>query len=435
MLMGDAIPLAGPQPASGASYQVPGTPPGAIVVASDGTEASLPALTFAKLLAARGGELRVVSVLEPPPPVQAPVEESVYWPELEALRRRQLLERVHDQASIALGKGVHAVELRAGSAAEEIAEAAGELHAGVVITGRRHHGRLERLLASGETPLAIARSSRAPVLVVPSEVRRLPRVAVVAMDFDDASVHAAWVARPLVAGAERVYVVHVREVAPPPEELRVVGFERYFAELLRTTGDQVVAALGLPPAVPVEVKLIVGHPVEQLLDFAERVSAELIVIGHRKRPLLDRLTTRSVAERVFRAATCPVLLVPERGSPARRSALDETPSAATWSARLETFAAANRGRLVRLDLEATDGGEQAQVHGYALKEIAFAPGGDSLRITLAGAGEDAPSIEHAIPHPVSLEFRHARGGADRALRIAHARGSTLLNFIDRHATA
>ena len=52
-----------------------------------------------------------------------------------------------------------------------------------------------------------------------------------------------------------------------------------------------------------------GDPGNQIVDFAERISAELIVIPSHGRTGIERLLLGSVAERVARLAPCPVLVL------------------------------------------------------------------------------------------------------------------------------
>lgn len=53
-----------------------------------------------------------------------------------------------------------------------------------------------------------------------------------------------------------------------------------------------------------------GRPPEQILAHAEMVGADLIVMGHRHRSLMERGFHRSTAVSVREAAGCPVLIVP-----------------------------------------------------------------------------------------------------------------------------
>ena len=62
--------------------------------------------------------------------------------------------------------------------------------------------------------------------------------------------------------------------------------------------------------VPSEAVIREGSVAPELLKLAEKLNAGLLVIGTRAHHGLDRLLQGSVAEEVFRQASCPVLVVP-----------------------------------------------------------------------------------------------------------------------------
>jgi len=61
---------------------------------------------------------------------------------------------------------------------------------------------------------------------------------------------------------------------------------------------------------PIQFLTQVGRPPEQILACAEEVEADLIVIGHRHRSLMERGFRQSTAVKVMESAACPVLIVP-----------------------------------------------------------------------------------------------------------------------------
>jgi len=60
---------------------------------------------------------------------------------------------------------------------------------------------------------------------------------------------------------------------------------------------------------PVELRVVVGHPFERILETAVREQVALIVLGTHGRTGLAHVLMGSVAERVVRLAPCPVLTV------------------------------------------------------------------------------------------------------------------------------
>ncbi len=80
--------------------------------------------------------------------------------------------------------------------------------------------------------------------------------------------------------------------------------KRELVEYLQT------AAKGLEPvAVDVQVSVRFGRPADEILAFASDVGADLIAMSTHGRSGISRWVFGSVADRVLRGATCPVLLV------------------------------------------------------------------------------------------------------------------------------
>jgi len=73
--------------------------------------------------------------------------------------------------------------------------------------------------------------------------------------------------------------------------------------------------------VAITTEMLEGRPADAIVLLARRSGAELIVIGSRSRPGIRHLLLGSVAEKVVRAAPCPVLVVhpddPQVEPPAR----------------------------------------------------------------------------------------------------------------------
>ncbi len=61
--------------------------------------------------------------------------------------------------------------------------------------------------------------------------------------------------------------------------------------------------------VAISIEMLEGRPADAIILAARRSGADLIVIGSRSRPGIRHLLLGSVAEKVVRAAPCPVLVV------------------------------------------------------------------------------------------------------------------------------
>jgi nucleotide-binding universal stress UspA family protein len=95
-----------------------------------------------------------------------------------------------------------------GTPSAEINEIAERWGATMLILGLGHHNRLDRIFGN-ETAIAVMRHARIPFVAVPATSRGLPEVALVAMDFTDASRAAANLAAQLVPQHGTLYVAHV----------------------------------------------------------------------------------------------------------------------------------------------------------------------------------------------------------------------------------
>jgi len=121
-----------------------------------------------------------------------------------------------------------------------------------------------------------------------AERRNARLVVVTAVDWS----YAAWGS---IAGAP----FGATPVVPPPEvqeQMRSAMRETMQRELER------VKATG-------ETEVIDGSPASAVTEYAEKLGAELIVVGTHGRTGFSRLALGSVAEHVVRSAGCPVLVV------------------------------------------------------------------------------------------------------------------------------
>jgi nucleotide-binding universal stress UspA family protein len=141
------------------------------------------------------------------------------------------------------------------------------------------------------------------------------------IDFSETSTHACEQAASL-AGSYGATVVGLHVHSPLLQTVSTIGTPPYglgvppydeAAELQRLQGQ---ARSFVEPAaragVRVEILVDVGHPVHQILERAATLPADLIVIGTHGHSGFQHLMLGSVAEKVLRRATCPVLTVPPK---------------------------------------------------------------------------------------------------------------------------
>lgn len=122
--------------------------------------------------------------------------------------------------------------------------------------------------------------------------------------------HAARLAMLHDATLAVVYVVNTAAVANLPMETSWEGV----SEMLREEGERALdaaeaAASAVDPDVPVVRAMLEGNPAREIVGYADREECDLICMGTHGRGGVSRLLLGSVAERVVRSATMPVLTV------------------------------------------------------------------------------------------------------------------------------
>jgi nucleotide-binding universal stress UspA family protein len=141
---------------------------------------------------------------------------------------------------------------------------------------------------------------------------------IVAVDFSDTSAETIDAALELARGQQhRVHLVHV--VA---DVFRSMGLTEAptldWAEIQRTWIDQarhqlidLAAGCKLDPQ-RVTTAVEVGSPAAEIVRYAHDHAAQVIVLGSHGHGSVRRFMLGSVADRVLRQASCPVMLVPHR---------------------------------------------------------------------------------------------------------------------------
>ena len=133
----------------------------------------------------------------------------------------------------------------------------------------------------------------------------LPKTILLATDGSEDARLAGLAAASLAdnAGAE-LHVVHAWQSMPHP----VLDSEHYKEEAERLLEEQAEVASGFGVAVK-EAHLVMGPPVDAILDLGEEIGADLLVVGSRGHGALGRLILGSVSEGVVHHATRPVVVL------------------------------------------------------------------------------------------------------------------------------
>ncbi len=105
--------------------------------------------------------------------------------------------------------------------------------------------------------------------------------------------------------------LHVLGVARPPEfaedvetEAVIENSRRHYAKILSVPR----AKLAHEP-IKAQFEVVVGHPAEQIVRYAEKHGIDHIVVGHRGHTLFERWLIGSVARQVIAYAHCAVTVV------------------------------------------------------------------------------------------------------------------------------
>jgi len=319
-----------------------------IVIGIDFSEASMEAARWVATYLAPGSEIVLTHVTSIPerPPVGAG----------RFAERALLVDAVRDGAEQKLrhlGRTLSAEwvwrEVRQGTPAECLTRVADEFSADVVVVGA--HGERPGLAAGlGSTAEALVRVSARPVLLVARP--RLAPVAHVLVPVDKpeaaartlrsageigqrfgATVTALHVVKPgVVSGA--LTAASIVSGTPPvdlsPRRALRESPERWLDRLVEAGVSRERA----------ECEVVVGDATGEILAVAERVGADLVVMGRRDGGSLRRAVLGSVVDGVLRASRCPVLVVPEAASREERGAQTfdrPLPAAARSERNSDTF--------------------------------------------------------------------------------------------------
>jgi nucleotide-binding universal stress UspA family protein len=134
----------------------------------------------------------------------------------------------------------------------------------------------------------------------------------VAMDFSDHASHAlGWGASLAGRYGARIILLHV--IPATVEEVATHGseWEQVIIDLTAKVEAQLeeIALTDLKEHLPVDVKVAVGKPAEEILRVAREDTVDLIIMGTHGHTGLHHFLLGSTAETVLRTAPCPVFMV------------------------------------------------------------------------------------------------------------------------------
>jgi nucleotide-binding universal stress UspA family protein len=292
-----------------------------IVVGVDGSAASQEALQWAVGLGeVLGAEVVAIHALG--------LLDRWHDPDASAQSWRTTLSDVVERTwcvPLARSPGAHRVEVRDGDPVDVLLAAADGEHADLLVVGSRGVGDRPEL-ALGSTSLRVLRAARVPVLVVPDRRRASPpagglrlRHLLVGVDRSDASRAALELAADVaVALGGSLSVLEVVDYLPPfPLRESTAGTHEGEAQAPGPAMALLEAEVRGVRARGVGVQVFVrsGDPAPALLELADDVDADLVVVGTRGRGGPAELLLGSVARTVADRARRPTLVVPATARP------------------------------------------------------------------------------------------------------------------------
>lgn len=409
---------------------------GPLLVATDGSSSSDGAFPAALLLAERmRANVQVLSVIETLPVIPDYPNSAQTARLSETMNPEPLLRRASDQVK-SLGDRAAGwpVDVEPGNPVTVITRAARERNARMIIVGLNHHDTLDRLLW-GDTMLGLVRRGDAPVLAVSPAFRSLPRRVVIAVDFSRASHAAMRATLMLLEEPATVYLAHVKVASELPLS-EITMWDREYDLSLPEAFERVTAGLDIPAGIRIEHVTLHGNTPRAILEFAESVSADLLVAGSHGRGTIGRIVVGSVATRLLRGTPCSIMIVPRAATKylglERHEVVAEAPKPsgmADWSLRLSEFTRRNAARHVVLEVDDPEIGSQVEVTDYPFLGTDFDHQTGQVEIMLGDAEPDGRHLTHSTSGVTSIDVLVDTKNKDAVLRLAHGNGQTLLTFI------
>lgn len=97
-----------------------------------------------------------------------------------------------------------------------------------------------------------------------------------------------------------------------------------------------------------------------------------------------------------------------------------------WPRALDEFSAIHEGWLISVDILSKEIGAQPEVHDLPLVGLVAEPGDNGGTITVSAARPDVGQITHTIHSPTRVWIERTKAGADSALQIESAEGTTTI---------
>jgi nucleotide-binding universal stress UspA family protein len=292
-----------------------------ILAPTDLSESNVPALRYARLLADHYAAKVTVLYTEPvvyPFDVGGLAGGVYISPTPEQLA--QIRGQVAQQAGPAMGSRPYDIDVTVGQPIPTILSAAKERNADLIVMGTHlRHGWRRALL--GSVSDGVIHGSTCPVLTVAGRDRDAGATPyavtsiICPVNFSDVARESLHVAARLAGSfGAHLTIVHVVEA----NQFEEINHEADEERMRRWVSPE------LRDVCSYRELVVRGGAAERVLDCAEEIGADFLVIGAQHKLFRDATVIGTTTERLIRFASCPVLVVPREAVEARSRAETES---------------------------------------------------------------------------------------------------------------
>jgi len=261
------------------------------------------------VLRARGAEPDVGVTI---PPSMSVVTEDLRSPDYSDESRASLRRLVADVA----GEVQWRVETVQMPPLDAIVEQSRQMSAELIVMGLRRRGVLNEAL-SRDLLHAVVRSTQLPVLAVTPRLCELPRRIVVGIDFGEASIRAAAIARHLLAPDGEMHLIHVSPAYSDSTDQWLGIIHSRGTSWLRQELNYLIENLCPTSGMRFTPVVVDGDVTLSIDGCARRVNADLVAVGSDPRSQVGQVTgsvsgVSSVSIEIAHKARWSMLIVPAR---------------------------------------------------------------------------------------------------------------------------
>jgi nucleotide-binding universal stress UspA family protein len=283
------------------------------IVVSVGEQSSHVLRAAAAIAPVASERVHVFSAIEPLPAEAAAGDVGAMAPDLREVRRASRLEqlsaRLAEVRAEVRAEHRWLLEVEHGEPADALLQRTREVAAALLLIGMGRQRPLDGPVGD-EMALRVVGRASCPVLAVGAQLDHRPREVVIATDFSIPSMNAARAVLPLLDRGATLHVMHVWQRSPVTDPA-ISKVEEVYARSLTARLVRFVADLRTPPGVSVRTAVSEGPCASQIISYARRHNADLIVAARRGLNPIERGLVGSVTTSLLRGASCSVLVVPE----------------------------------------------------------------------------------------------------------------------------